>query len=49
MAYAKGTATPLRRHTGVNPARVGSARSISTNVRTILPVLRKPAKNKAAK
>jgi hypothetical protein len=49
MAYAKGTATPVRRHTGINPARVGVGKPVATNVRTVLPVRRKPAKNKAAK
>jgi hypothetical protein len=53
MSYARGTATPINpdvRHARVNPARVAAGRPIPSDrkvMRLIVPVARKPARNKA--
>ncbi len=50
QGYAKGTGLPLTSRRRVNPARVGEGKPVVENKTLVrLPVMRKPAKNKAAK
>lgn len=52
MAFAKGTALPVKTQRRTNPAKVGNVSGSfhpNPNLTTKLGVARKPAKNKAAK